>query len=216
MAASVVDFPDPVGPVTSTTPARVIRDLREDPGALQVFERQDVGGDGTKYRARSPIVVEGVDAEARETQDLEGEVALQELLVVLALLVVHDVVDERMDLFVFQGWDIDAAYIAVHPDHGRETGREVQIRGPVLDRKRKHLTDIHHDRSPYHQEACPPCSHLPMIARHMADAAGNLDAIDTDGHFLQWTTALLNMLGHPPTPVGRSSLRLGAFSGTGG
>lgn len=89
-------------------PARVIRDLREDPGALQVFERQDVGGDGTKYRARSPIVVEGVDAEARETRDLEGEVALQELLVVLALLVVHDVVDERMDLFVFQGWDIDA------------------------------------------------------------------------------------------------------------
>jgi PLP dependent protein len=32
----------------------------------------------------------------------------------------------------------------------------------------------------------------------MADAAGNLDAIDPNGQFLQWTTVLLNMVDRPP------------------
>src|SRR6185437_6819693 len=55
-------------------------------------QRENLGGDGAEHRAGAAVLVEGVDAEAREAGNLEREVALEEFLVVLALLVVHDVV----------------------------------------------------------------------------------------------------------------------------
>jgi hypothetical protein len=98
----------------------------------EVFERQHLGGNGTEHRTGAAILVEGVDAEARQAGDLEGEVDLEEFLVVAALLVRHDVVDERVHLLVVERRDVDAADIAVHADHGRQAGGQMEVRGLVL------------------------------------------------------------------------------------
>ena len=93
IAASVVDLPEPVGPVTSTMPRGWSAISREDLRRLQVLERQDLRRDGPHHRRRAALLHEGVDAEARQVRHREREVALEVFLVELALAVVHDVVD---------------------------------------------------------------------------------------------------------------------------
>src|SRR3546814_17005309 len=77
------------------------------------------------------------------SSDLEREVDLEELLVVAALLVRHDVVHQRMDLLVDQRRDVDAAHVAVDADRRRRARRQMQVRCLVLDHERKQLGDIH-------------------------------------------------------------------------
>ena len=121
MAASVVDLPEPVGPVTSTRPRGSIADLLEDLRRIQVLERQDLRRNGAEHRAGAAVLVEGVDAEARQLRDLEREVGLQELLVGLALLVVHDVVHHVVHLLVVQRRQVDA--LAHRHRHGSSAAR---------------------------------------------------------------------------------------------
>jgi hypothetical protein len=56
---------------------------------------------------------------------LEGKVRFQILLEVLALPVVHDVVDQRLDFFLVQRRQIDPPHIAIHTDHRWQASREV-------------------------------------------------------------------------------------------
>src|SRR3546814_10630273 len=76
------------------------------------------------------------DLEARQAGDLEREVDLEELLVVAALLVRHDVVHQRMDLLVVQRRDVDAAHVAVDADHRRQDRRQMQEIGRASCRER--------------------------------------------------------------------------------
>jgi hypothetical protein len=62
---------------------------------------------------------------------------------VLALAVVHDVVHHGVHLLVVQRLDIDAPHVAVHADHRRQPGRQVQVGGLVLDREGQQLGDVH-------------------------------------------------------------------------
>ena len=45
--------------------------------------------------------------------------------------------------FVVQRVDVDAAHVAVHADHRRQAGRQVQVRTPCSDRERQQLGDVH-------------------------------------------------------------------------
>ena len=85
----------------------------------------------------TPIVVKRIDAKARQAFNLEREVDLQKLFVVLALRIVHDVVHHGVHRLVIERLDIDASHIAVHPDHGRQFSRQVQVGGLVLDAERE-------------------------------------------------------------------------------
>src|SRR5690606_679605 len=71
------------------------------------------------------------------------EVAFHELLVLLALAVVHDVVHHGVDSLVVERVDVDAANVAVHPYHGRQPGGQVQVGGLVLDAESQQLGDVH-------------------------------------------------------------------------
>jgi len=142
MAARVVDLPEPVGPVTSTTP-RGCRPARRNLRRLEILQRQYLGGNGPHHRRRAAVLHEGVDAEARQAGNGEGEVALQVFFVGLALAVVHDVVDHAVDVLVVHGRQVDAAHVAVHADHGRQTRGQVQVGGLVLDHEGEELGDIH-------------------------------------------------------------------------
>ena len=101
--------------------------LLEHLAHAQVFHGQHFRGNGPEYRTGAPVVVEGVDPETGHAGHLEGEVGFEEFLEVLALLVVHDVVDQPMDFFMLHWRKVDAADIAINTDHRGKAGRQVQV-----------------------------------------------------------------------------------------
>ena len=113
--------------------ARLIDDLGEDLGCPELLKRQDLRGDRAHHRRRPAVLHEGVHAKARESRYREGEIALEVLLVVLPLPVVHDVVDHPVHVLVLHRGQVDAADVPVHADHGRQTRGQVQVGGLVLD-----------------------------------------------------------------------------------
>jgi hypothetical protein len=143
IAASVVLLPDPVGPVHSTMPRGLSASSANTLGVLSCSSVRILLGNGAEHRAGAAVLVEGVDAKARQALDLEREVALQRVFVVLALGVVHDVVHHVVHRLVVQRVDVDAPHVAVHADHRRQAGRQVQVRGLVLDGKGQQLGDVH-------------------------------------------------------------------------
>jgi hypothetical protein len=55
IAASVVDLPEPVGPVTSTRPRGCIRDVLEDLRRVQLLQRQHLGRNRPEHRAGAAL-----------------------------------------------------------------------------------------------------------------------------------------------------------------
>jgi len=127
----VVLLPEPVGPVQRTRPRGF------SASSAKTFGVPSCSSDG------AAVLVEGVDAKARQALDLEAEIALQRVFVVLALGIVHDVVHHVVHGLVVERLDVDPPHVAVHADHRRQPGRQVQVRRLVLDRKRKKLGDVH-------------------------------------------------------------------------
>ena len=127
--------------------ARVLGDLGEDLGRLQLLEREHLRGNRPEDGAGAAVLVERVDAEAREVRDLEGEVDLQRFLVHLALAVVHDVVDHPVHVLVLERRHVDAAHVAVDADHGRQACGKVQVRSLVLHGECEQFGDVHRVRS---------------------------------------------------------------------
>src|SRR5436190_20531725 len=119
------------------------RDVLEDPGRAEIVEARGDGRGRREGRGRSAVLVERVDTEARELRNLEREVSLQELFVVLALLVVHDVVNHTVHFFVLQCRHVDALDVAVDTDDRRDARRQVQVRSVVLDGEREQLRYIY-------------------------------------------------------------------------
>src|SRR6185503_17788883 len=120
-------------------------EIAEDFRALELVEREDLGGDGPQHRGRAAVLHEGVDAEAREVRDGEGKVALEVLFVELALPVVHDVVEHAVHVFVIHRRQVDALDVAMHADHRRQARGQVQVGGLVLDHKCKQFSEIHYN-----------------------------------------------------------------------
>jgi hypothetical protein len=118
-------------------------DVLELGRAVELLQGQHLGRDGTEHRAGAAVLVEGVDPEAGHAGQLEGEVGLEELLVVLALLVVHDVVDEGMDVLVLHRRQVDPLDVAVDADHRWQAGREMQVGSTVLLGERQEFRDVH-------------------------------------------------------------------------
>ncbi|MOA21017.1 hypothetical protein D3C78_1414940 [compost metagenome] len=103
----------------------------------QVFHGQDFRRNGPKHRPRTAILVEGVDPEPCDARNIEGKIGLQKLFVIYSLPVVHDVVDQFMNLLVVQRWQVDAPDIAIDADHRRQPGGQVQVRRALLGAERQ-------------------------------------------------------------------------------
>ena len=75
IAASVVDLPEPVGPVTSTTPRGWSgRSLRKIFGAFSCSSRLRIfDGIVRNHRAGAAVLHEGVDAESALDSGIENE-----------------------------------------------------------------------------------------------------------------------------------------------
>jgi hypothetical protein len=92
------------------------------------------------------VLVEGIDPETRQIGNFEGKVAFQRFFVNLALAVVHDVIDHAMDILVLHRRQVDAPDVAMHANHGRQTGRQVKVGCLVLDAESQQFGDVHADR----------------------------------------------------------------------
>ena len=114
-----------------------------DPGRVELPQRQDLARNRAQHAGRAPVLVEGIDPKPRQPLDLEGKVHLQVFLVHLALGVVHDVVEHGEHLLVIHGIHIQAAHIAVHANHGRQAGGQVQVRCLVFHAEGQQLGDVH-------------------------------------------------------------------------
>ena len=94
IAASEVDLPEPVGPVTSTKPRGLAGELVHGRGQAELVDRGQAEGDQAEGRADRAALVVGVDAEAGVAGDRVGEVELPVRLQALALVAGEDRVDD--------------------------------------------------------------------------------------------------------------------------
>ncbi|MNT44780.1 hypothetical protein D3C72_1813210 [compost metagenome] len=117
--------------------------LAEHVAHAQFVHAQDSGRDRAEHRASATALVEGVDPKARHAGHFEGKVGFQVFFEIHPLGVIHDVVDQRLHLLVVQSRQIDASYIAIHPNHWRQTGRQVQVRCALFGAEGQQFSDIH-------------------------------------------------------------------------
>jgi hypothetical protein len=113
-------------------PARLERELAEDLGRVELLQGQDLGRNGPEHGAGAAVLVEGVDPK-RARPWISNEKSHSRFLRSACAAVVHDVVHHGVDLLVVQRIDVDAAHVAMHPDHRRQAGRQVQVGRLVLD-----------------------------------------------------------------------------------
>ncbi len=92
--ASVVDLPEPVGPVTRTRPRGLVGELVQARRQAELLERANVRGDEAERAGQRLALVIGVDAEARQAAQAVREVELAVDLQPLLLLGRRDPVDQ--------------------------------------------------------------------------------------------------------------------------
>ena len=109
----------------------------------KIVQAQDFRWNSPQHRADAPILVERVDPKARHTGHLEREVEFQQFLEIRPLLVVHDVVNQLMNLLVVQRWQINPPHITIKPDHRWQASGKVQVGRPLPDAEGQQLSDIH-------------------------------------------------------------------------
>ena len=126
IAASEVDLPEPVGPVTSTKPTRLAGELLEHPRQAQRVELGDLVGDPAEGRADRAALEEAVDAEAGHARDGVGEVELLLGLEPLALVVVEEAVDRVAGLLRRERPDSPRAARSC-PGPGSPAGTRAQV-----------------------------------------------------------------------------------------
>ena len=147
MAASVVDLPEPVGPVTSTTPFLSPAISFRTAGRLKSLHCGGRVGDDAHDDGVRAALHEDVDAEAREARRAEGEVGRAELLKILGGRPVAADDDLAMRGRVrgqelFEPGDGDGLQLAHQLDLRRAPGREDEVAHLVGDGEHP-LEDVH-------------------------------------------------------------------------
>jgi len=78
-----------------------------------------------------------IAAESGQTRNVVGEIDFQIGLEITPLVIVHGRIDQIRHLLGLDRWNIDSVNVAVDPDHGRKSRREMQVGCVVLDRERQ-------------------------------------------------------------------------------
>ena len=99
MAASVVDLPEPVVPVTSTSPRCSSQIFSITRGRFSSSDRANLRGDHAQHHAHVAALLEHVDAEAAQSRHAVGHVELGRFLEFLLLAVGHHAERHRQHLF---------------------------------------------------------------------------------------------------------------------
>ena len=113
----------------------------------EVLEARDLLRDLAEDGALAAVVHERVDAEASAGAERVGEVDLEVLLEVTALVVVHHLEDQAVRLVGKERGVIDAHEVALDADHRRLAGGEVEVGGPALHGEAKQIGRRKHQSS---------------------------------------------------------------------
>ncbi len=139
-------MPEPVAPVTRTTPRVVVRQVEHALRQVEALERRHLGRDQAHDHADRAALLEQVDAVAHPIRGAVGEVDVEVGLEVLALAVVHHVDRELRDRLAGQRRNVaHRPQIALDPEDRREPGLEVDVGRAELASRRQHpIEDLTH------------------------------------------------------------------------
>ena len=133
-AASVVDLPEPVGPVDEDEPARLVADLVERRGKPELLEALQLGGNQPEGAGEALALRVDVDAEAGDAGDRVGEVELAVDLETLLLLARDDPVEELPGRVRAQHRErFEALQLAAYTQRRLRADGDVQIGRVVRD-----------------------------------------------------------------------------------
>ena len=119
IAASVVDLPDPVGPVTSTRPRGLSHSALHHQRQAQRVETLDLPGNRSEHGGHGAALMEDVAAEAREALQTERKVELQIFFQPVLLHVRQHAVSECLRVRGGQRRHIERTQLAVHANARR-------------------------------------------------------------------------------------------------
>ena len=127
IAASAVDFPEPVMPVTSTSPRGFIAISSSTGGQVQLGDRARLVRNGAHRVAERAALLIHVHAEAADARHADREVALLVLGELLDLPRRHQLLGERLEILRAERRMIERHEIAVHAKRRRTSDLEVQV-----------------------------------------------------------------------------------------
>ena len=147
IAARVVDFPDPVAPVTRTRPRCSCGEPGHALGQAEPLEAGDLlGHEAEGERDRAPLA-EAVHAEAAQSVGDVGGVELAGLEELLALggRAVGDEQEDGLEIGVRQEALLERLQVAVDPDHGGRRHLQVHVASSRVDDACQQFVQVHDD-----------------------------------------------------------------------
>ena len=90
-------------------------------GCIQLLERQYFRWNGSKNCCWPALLVESIDTKTCHIGYFERKVYFQKFFKIFLLLIIHNVVNHRVDGLGIQRIDINTANFTVYTDHGRQS-----------------------------------------------------------------------------------------------
>jgi len=143
IAARVVDLPQPVGPVTTTKPRGLAMKLADYLGQAELLESRDLDGDEAKHGTQAVALEVGVDSETGAARQRIGEVDLEVVFEMLALLLSKQAVDQLGGLRGVQSRKVKGLKLTVDAYDRWRADRDVQVTCIALEYLEKKFGDVH-------------------------------------------------------------------------
>ena len=112
-------------PCYRNQPTGDFRNLTKNIPHTKLLHGKHFGRDRTKYSGCTPVLDEGVNTETRQAGNFKRKVSLQEFFIILSLLIIHDFINERMNLLVVHLRHIDTTNVSIHSNEWRHTRRNM-------------------------------------------------------------------------------------------
>ena len=128
IAASVVDLPEPVFPVTRMSPLLARHSVWHGLGQVELLHRQRLRRNGTHDGAHAVELPHDVDAEASVLAHVVGEIRAVVLLETHDRGLRHDFVERVLHELFFESLWPQRLQVAVQTDARRIAGEEVEVR----------------------------------------------------------------------------------------
>ena len=149
IAASVVDLPEPVLPVTRMSPLLARHSVWHAWRQVELLHRQRLRRNGAHDRAHAVQLPHDVDAEAAVLAHVVGEVGAVVFLETLDRGLRHDFVQRVLHELLLETFRPQRLQVAVQADARRIAGEEMQVRAFLAQDFLEVFVDDGHGESSY-------------------------------------------------------------------
>ena len=116
-------MPEPVGPVTRTSPRGRVISCSMTGGQAELLERQELVRDPPQHHADVAALLEDGDAEPGQLAEGEAEVGAAHLLQLLLAALGRDALHQRHGVVRLEDLGLQRPHVAVEPEHRRAARR---------------------------------------------------------------------------------------------